>query len=137
MRQFLAAAAILIGLNASASATEWVTCSGDEGKVSFDVLLGLMDVIAIDTVKIAVNGKKWSTKPEAGDTKVEVGQAFETADQMWIDVLSEGMSGFVAKLRPFKAAEIVEGSDDGAFDATGGVLHMPGVGAWTVSCSGP
>ena len=137
MKQFLAAAAMLWCLNAPAFATEWVSCSGGEGKVSFDVLLGLMDVIAIDTVKIEANGKKWSTKPEAGDTKIEVGQAFETADQMWIDVLSEGMGGFVAKLRLFKASEIVEGSEDGAFDATGGVLHMPGVGAWAMSCTGP
>ena len=137
MRQFLAAAAILALLSAPASATEWVSCGGAEGKVSFDVLLGLMDVIAIDTVKIEANGKKWSTKPEAGDTKIEVGQAFETAGQMWIDVLSEGMGGFVAKLRLFKASETVEGVEDGVFDATGGVLHMPGVGAWAVSCSGP
>ncbi len=137
MKQLLAAAAILFGLSASASATEWVSCSGGEGKVSFDVLLGLMDVIAVDTVRIEANGKTWSTKPEAGQTKIEVGQAFETADQMWIDVLGEGMDGFVAKLRLFKASEIVEGMDDGAFDATGGVLHMPGVGAWVVSCSGP
>jgi opacity protein-like surface antigen len=137
MKQLLAAAAILALLSAPASATEWVSCGGAKGKVSFDVLLGLMDVIAIDTVNIEANGKKWSNKPGAGAIKVEIGQAFETADQMWIDVLSEGMGGFVAKLRLFKASEVVEGMDDGAFDATGGVLHMPGVGAWTVSCSGP
>ena len=137
MKQLFAAAAILMVLSAPAPATEWVSCSGGEGKVSFDVLLGLMEVIAIDTVNIEANGKKWSTKPGAGAIKVEVGQAFETADQMWIDVLGEGMDGFVAKLRLFKASEIVEGVDDGAFDATGGVLHMPGVGAWVVSCTGP
>ena len=137
MKQLLAAAAILLCMSAPAPATEWVICSGGEGKVSFDVLLGLIDVIAIDTVKIEANGKKWSTKPEAGETKVDVGQAFETADQMMIDVLSDGMGGFVAKLRLFKASEIVVGVDDGTFDVTGGVLHMPGVGAWVVDCSGP
>lgn len=137
MKQLLAAAAVLISLAGPASATEWITCGDGEKKVSFDVLVGLMDVIAIDTVRIEAGGKKWSTKPVAGETRVEVGQAFETADQIWIDILSEGMGGHVAKLRLFKASEVVEGSDDGVFDATGGTLQMPGIGAWVVGCSGP
>ncbi len=137
MKQLLAAAAILSCLAVPATATEWVNCGDGEGKVSFDVLMGLMDVIAIDTVRIEANGKKWSNKPQAGETKIEIGQAFETADQMWIDVVDEGMGGFVAKLRLFKASETVEGSEDGVFDATGGTLQMPGIGAWVVGCSGP
>lgn len=120
-----------------AGATEWVNCGDGGDKASFDMLLGAMDVIAIDTIRIEANGKKWSNHPGAGEIKIEVGQAFETADQMWIDVLGEGMGGFVAKLRLFKASEIVEGSEEGAFDATGGTLQMPGIGAWAVSCSGP
>lgn len=137
MKQLFAAAAILSCLAVPATATEWVNCGDGEGKVSFDVLMGLMDVIAIDTVRIEANGKKWSNKPQAGETKIEIGQAFETADQMWIDVVDEGMGGFVAKLRLFKASETVEGSEDGVFDATGGTLQMPGIGAWVVGCSGP
>lgn len=137
MKQLLAAAAILSCLAVPATATEWVNCGDGEGKVSFDVLMGLMDVIAIDTVRIEANGKKWSNKPQAGETRIEIGQAFETADQMWIDVVDEGMGGFVAKLRLFKASETVEGSEDGVFDATGGTLQMPGIGAWVVGCSGP
>jgi hypothetical protein len=135
MKQLLAAAAILTGLSAPASATEWVICSGGEGHVSFDVLLGLMDVIAIDTVKIEINGKTWSNKPEAGTIKVEIGQAFETADQMWIDVVEDGMGSIIAKLRLFSAHEDGEGVE--ATDAMGGTLQMPGVGAWAVTCSGP
>ena len=137
MKQLLAAAAILSCLAVPATATEWVNCGDGEGKVSFDVLMGLMDVIALDTVRIEANGKKWSNKPQAGETKIEIGQAFETADQMWIDVVDEGMGGFVAKLRLFKASETVEDSEDGVFDATGGTLQMPGIGAWVVGCSGP
>ncbi len=137
MKQLFAAAAILSCLAVPATATEWVNCGDGEGKVSFDVLMGLMDVIAIDTVRIEANGKKWSNKPQAGETRIEIGQAFETADQMWIDVVDEGMGGFVAKLRLFKASETVEGSEDGVFDATGGTLQMPGIGAWVVGCSGP
>ena len=100
------------------------------------MLLGSLDVIAIDTIRISADGKQWSTKPDAGMTKVEVGQAFETGDQMWIDVMSEGMGGIVARLRLFTAHEEPEGEGE-PFDATGGILHMPGVGAWAVSCSGP
>ena len=137
MKQLFAAAAILSCLAVPATATEWVNCGDGEGKVSFDVLMGLMDVIAIDTVRIEANGKKWSNKPQAGETRIEIGQAFETADQMWIDVVDEGMGGFVAKLRLFKASETVEDSEDGVFDATGGTLQMPGIGAWVVGCSGP
>jgi hypothetical protein len=137
MKQLLAAAAVLVSLAVPASATEWITCGDGEKKVSFDVLVGLMDVIAIDTVRIEAGGKTWSTKPEAGDIKVEVGQAFESADRMWIDILEEGMGKPVAKLRLFKASEVVEGSEEGVFDATGGTLQMPGIGAWVVGCSGP
>ncbi len=137
MKQLLAAAAVLVNLAVPASATEWISCGDGEEKVSFDVLVGMMEVIAIDTVRIETGGKKWSTKPQEGETKVDVGQAFETADQIWIDILSEGMGGHVAKLRLFKASEVVEGSEDGVFDATGGTLQMPGVGAWAVRCSGP
>ena len=135
MKQLLAAAAILLCMSAPAPATEWVICSGGEGKVSFDVLLGLIDVIAIDTVKIEANGKKWSTKPEAGETKVDVGQAFETADQMWIDMTEAQSGAIIAKLRLLKASDDAEGVE--ATDATAGVLHLPGLGVWAVNCSGP
>ena len=135
MKQLIAAAAVLLGLAVPAHATEWVNCSDGEGKVNFDVLLGLMDVIAIDTINIEVNGRKWSNKPEAGITKIEVGQAFESANQMWIDVVEDGMGAIVAKLRLFRASEDADGVE--ATDANGGTLHMPGIGAWAVSCEGP
>ena len=136
MRTFLAAAAMSFALVGPCWATEWVSCSDGGEKVSFDVLLGSLDVIAIDTIRIGADGKQWSTRPQSGETKVEVGQAFETGDQMWIDVVSEGMGGIVARLRLFTAHEEPVGEGE-PFDATGGVLHMPGIGAWAVSCSGP
>jgi hypothetical protein len=86
MKQLLAAAAILSCLAVPATATEWVNCGDGEGKVSFDVLMGLMDVIAIDTVRIEANGKKWSTSRRPVRPRSNR-QAFETADQMWIDVV--------------------------------------------------
>lgn len=135
MKQALAAGAILAALALPAQATEWVDCSGGE-TVNFRVLLGSMEVIAIDTIEIEVNGKTWSTRGGEGVTLITRGQAFQTADQMWIDVTDENVNAIVARLRIFKAFE------DGAegvepLDAKGGTLHMPGIGAWPVSCSGP
>ncbi len=140
MKQLLAAAAILSCLAVPATATEWVNCGDGEGKVSFDVLMGLMDVIAIDTVGSRSTAKTgWSNKPRLVRPRLDHHGAGlrKPPDQMWIDVIDEGMGGFVAKLRLFKASETVEGSEDGVFDATGGTLQMPGIGAWVVGCSGP
>jgi hypothetical protein len=137
MRRLLAAAFLLTATALPARATEWLDCGDAENTVNFRVLLGMMDVIAVNNIEIEVKGKKWSTTPADGVTTVTKGQAFETPDQMWIDVTDENVNAIVAKLRLFKVSEIVEGSDDGVFDATGGTLQMPGVGAWAVRCSGP
>lgn len=135
MKQLLAAGALFISMVLPVQATEWMDCSGGE-KVDIRVLLGAMDVIAVDTVEIEVNGKKWSTRGGDGVTPITKGQAFETPDQIWIDVTDENVNLIVAKLRVFKAFE--DGSESGEpSDAKGGTLHMPGIGAWPVSCSGP
>ena len=128
MKRLLAAAAFFTLLPAEARATEWMICSAGEA-VSFSVLLGAMDVIAVNDIKIAANGKKWSTSPGEG-TLITRGQAFETADQMWIDVTDEGMGKVVAQLRLFKA-------DANDTYAVGGTLRIDGEGAWAVACDGP
>ncbi len=135
MRRLLAAGTVLIGMALPAQATEWLDCS-DGGTVNFRALLGAMEVIAVNTIEIEVDGKRWSTAGGEGVTTITKGQAFETADQMWIDVTDENVNAIVARLRLFKAHE---GGREGVepFDATGGILHMPGIGAWAVSCSGP
>jgi hypothetical protein len=135
MKQLLVAGALFISMALPAQATEWMDCSGGE-KVNIRVLLGAMDVIAVDTVEIEVADKKWSTRSGEGTTLITKGQAFETPDQVWIDVTDENVNLIVAKLRVFKAFE--DGPEDGEpSDAKGGTLHMPGIGAWAVSCSGP
>ena len=135
MRLLLAAGALLGSMALPVQATEWMDCSGGE-KVNIRVLLGAMDVIAVDTIEIEVNGKKCSTRSGDGVTLITRGQAFETPDQMWIDVTDENVNLIVAKLRVFKAFE--DGPEDGQpSDAKGGTLLMPGIGAWPVICSGP
>lgn len=135
MKRVLAAGIVLFGLALPAQATEWLDCSGGED-VSIRVLLGAMDVIAVTTIEIEVKDRKWATAGGDGVIFITTGQAFETPDQMWLDVTDEDVNLVVARLRLFKAfedgAEGVEPSD-----AKGGTLQMPGIGAWAVSCSGP
>jgi hypothetical protein len=135
MKRLLAAGALFFAMVLPAQATEWMDCSGGE-KVNIRVLLSAMDVIAVDTVEIEVADRKWSTRGGEGVTLITKGQAFETPDQIWIDVTDENVNLIVARLRVFKAFE--DGSDAvEPSDAKGGTLHMPGIGAWAVSCSGP
>ncbi len=111
-----------------AQATEWLVCS-DGDKASISVLLGHMEVIAVAEIMIEVGPKKWSTKVEGG-TLITKGQAFETEDQMWIDVTDANANAILAELRVFKATE----SDQ---YVSGGTLRMAGEGVWAVTCTGP
>ncbi len=80
MKQLLAAAAVLLlGMALPAQATEWMDCGDGEGKASIRVLLGMMDVIAVNTIEIEAAGKAWSTQPRDGAITITKGQAFETA----------------------------------------------------------
>ncbi len=118
-----------------ADATEWMDCSDPADSISIRVLLGAMDVIAVNTVEIVASGAKWSTAGGEGVTLITNGQAFETAEQIWIDMTDEAVNKVVARLRLFKAVD--DGGDGEAATVIGGTLAMPGVGAWPVSCSGP
>lgn len=126
---------LLAGMALPAHATEWMECTDPTGSISMRVLLGAMDVIAVNTVEITASGRKWSTVAEQGVTLITNGQAFETSDQMWIDMTDEAVNEVVARLRLFKGID--DGGEEGPATVTGGVLAMPGVGAWPVNCSGP
>ncbi|MBC8037639.1 MAG: hypothetical protein H7X89_10535 [Rhizobiales bacterium] len=119
---------LLVASTAPAQATEWLICSNGD-KASISVLLGQMEVIAVADIMIEVGQKKWSTKGD-GATLITKGQAFETKDQIWIDVTDANVAGIVAQLRLFKASE----GDD---YVSGGILRVADEGAWAVTCSGP
>lgn len=128
MKCLAAIGVMLITLAVPAKATEWLNCS-DGDKASFNVLLGNMNVIAVDTIEVGAAGKKWSTR--GGDaTLITKGQAFETADQIYIDATDSNVDVIVAQLRLFKASE----NED---YVSAGTLRVAGVGAWAVTCSGP
>ena len=128
MKRLAAIGVLLIATAVPVKATEWLNCS-DGDKASFNVLLGNMNVIAVDTIEIEAGGKKWSTRGESA-TPITKGQAFETADQIYIDVTDDKVDAIVAQLRLFKASE----GDD---YVSAGTLRVAGIGAWAVTCSGP
>ena len=128
MKRLAAIGLLVIATAVPAQATEWLNCSNGD-KASFNVLLGNMNVIAVDTIDVEVGGKKWSTRNTSA-TPITKGQAFETADQIYIDVTDDKMDAIVAQLRLFKASE-------GEDYVSAGTLKVPGIGAWAVTCSGP
>ena len=136
MTRLLAAAVLILpGLVLPAHATEWMDCGDAERTVSMRVLLGAMDVIAVNTIEMEVGGKTWSTTGASGATRITTGQAFETADQLLIDVTDENMGQIIARLRLFKASDDTEGLENS--NAAAGTLALPGLGVWAVSCSLP
>jgi len=127
MKRLGAIIALMIAA-APAQATEWLVCSNSD-KASVSVLLGQMEVIAVADIMLEVGKKKWSTQGK-GATLITKGQAFETGDQIWIDVTDANVNVIVAELRLFKASE-------GEHQVTGGTLRVTGEGAWAVTCMGP
>jgi hypothetical protein len=128
MKRLVAIGFLMIAAAGPAKATDWLNCS-DGDKASFNVLLGHMNVIAVDTVEVEAGEKRWSTRGGDG-TLITKGQAFETSDQIYIDVTDAKVDAIVAQLRLFKASE-------GEDYVSAGTLRVAGVGAWAVTCSGP
>jgi len=118
------------GLAAPALATEWVHCSDATGAASFDFLVGALDVLAVVGLTITVGEQVWASDTAYGPgDPVQVGQAFRDAETIRIDTMDAAMNARSASLRLFTASE----GDEIAY---GGTLHIPGHGAWAVSCTG-
>ena len=131
MRRTLPIAVLVAGLSSPALATEWVNCAAPDGAASFDYLAGTLDVLTVVGMTITAGEQVWATDPAYGPgDPVIVGQAFETGDAVLVDAVTPDLTQTIASLRLFKATE-------GDFVAYGGVLTIPGKGAWAVSCSGP
>ena len=132
MRSLAAAALICVGLASPAAATEWLNCNDRDGVASIDLLLGAMDVAAVVGMTISTGDRVWATHVEYGPgDPVTVGQAFEDENVLFVDAMDDAMANKIAELRLFKASE------NGEPLAYGGTLHIIGMGAWAVDCSGP
>jgi len=125
MRCGLAALALLLTV-APASASGGLACSGEGAAI--ELMLGRLPVLAVVDTRITVGAESWVTAPHLGDgTPITVGQAFGDGRTIAVDVTDEIVNEIVARLRLFLA-------DSGDAPVIGGVLEMPGVGAWVVSC---
>ncbi len=121
----------LCGLATPSLATEWVDCADAAGAASFSYLAGSLDALSIVGLNISVGDKVWASDVAYGPGEpIAVGQAFATADTVLVDAYTPDMVSLVAQLRLFKA-------DEGESFAQGGILRIPGHGAWPVACSGP
>jgi hypothetical protein len=126
----MAAAAVVACLASPVAATEWLNCADRDGAASVDLLLGAMDVAAVAGVTISTGDRVWASHVEYGPgDPIAVGQAFETADVLVLDLMDEAVANKIAEVRLFKASE-------GDLFAHGGTLRIVGHGAWAVSCSG-
>lgn len=129
MKRALAGLAVAMACSSSpALATGEMSCGNGKG-VGIDLLVGHVDYLSVARIVIDVDGKTWSSQPDAmPGTPIVVGPAFEDDRQLLLDVLDAEASEVVARLRLFKLQE-------GETTAKAGVLSVKGEGAWPVECS--
>jgi hypothetical protein len=123
---------VTCGANPPAHATEWFVYNAPDGAEHFNALaLVSSDSLTVFGAIVGAGDKDWSTQPVYGPgTPITLGQAFQDAQTIRVDVMDEKMEAKVAELRIFKARE-----GDGDM-AMGGTMRIIGVGAWPVSCTG-
>ncbi|HEV7278043.1 MAG TPA: hypothetical protein VGN80_17315 [Devosiaceae bacterium] len=126
----LAAALLLACLATPAQASMWINCSDAGGEASFDYLIGTVPALSIVALTVSVGELVWASDVAYGPGEpIAVGQAFEDEQMILIDALDPAMTERLASLRLFKAAE------GDAPMVYAGTLHIPGHGAWAVSCA--
>jgi len=114
--------------SAPAHATGELSC-GDGKDVSIDLLVGHVDVLSVARVVIHAGDKVWSSAPDVFPGEpIQVGQAFGDGSQLLLDVVDDGVTQIVGRLRLITLAE-------GDKRVTAGVLSVKGAGAWAVTCS--
>lgn len=120
----------LVAFVAPAHATGEFSCGNGKG-VGVDLLVGDVDVLSISRVVVTVGDKVWSSTPESWPgMPIAVGQAFEDDRQLVLDIVDDGVSEVLGRLRVFMASE-------GETSVAGGVFTWKGEGAFVVDCSEP
>jgi hypothetical protein len=129
MRSLIFAASLL--LTTPAFATEWIHCASPDDAASVGVLVGGFDFVNITATVMHVGDEDWASNEGYGPgTPIVPSQAYIGDDQIVIDFADEENSETLAELRVYLASE-------GEDYVQGGVLRVPGRGAWVVSCEGP
>ena len=126
-----AGAVMMLAMTATAQATEWMYCSDPTNEVQVGFLLGGLDFTQVSGTTLRIGEQWWSDRPE-----VEKGQPLALGDYFFdwkllhATIVDENHETVLAQL------QVIIASDEGA-DAKGGVLTVPGKGAWVVECVGP
>lgn len=129
IKSILLAAGVALAATPSAG-TEWVYCNDADSVVTVGLLLGSVDVLAVAGIILSHNDKVWASAAAYGPgDAISLGQGFADDRTLWVD-LKDADYATVAELRLVKASE-------GDSSVTAGTLHLPGRGAWAVSCEGP
>lgn len=129
MRFLIFAASLL--LTTPALSTEWIYCGDADDSVSVGVLVGSFQFINITASTMRVGNDNWSSAEVYGPGKpIATAQAYFGDDQLVIDFTDDDYNETLAELRVYIA-------DEGEDYVQGGVLRVPGRGAWVVSCEGP
>jgi hypothetical protein len=129
MRSLIFAAMLLLAT--PTHATEWIFCDNADDTASVGVLVGGFDFVNIIATQMHIGDEDWSSSEAYGEGKPIVpSQAFIGDDQIIIDFTDGDYNETIAQLRVYLAAE----GDD---YVQGGVLRVPGRGAWVVTCEGP
>ena len=127
----VAAGAIMLGMASSAGATEWMDCSDASDQVQVGFLLGGLDFSQTSGTYLRVGEETWSDSPAAHPGKpLALGDYFFDWKLLDAILTDENHETVLAHLQVILAT-------DESFDAKGGVLTVPGKGAWVVECVGP
>ena len=129
MRSLILAASLL--LTTPAVATEWIFCGNADDTAAVGVLVGGFDFVNISAVTMHVGETNWASSETYGPgTAIWPAGAFIGDDQIVIDFTDDEHNELLAELRVYLAQE-------GEDYVQGGVLRVPGHGAWVVTCEGP
>lgn len=129
MRSLIFAASLLLA--APAFATEWVYCGDAAEEASIGLLLGGVDFVNISGITLEAGNAQWASAEAYGPGKpIAVAQTYFGDDQIVVDLTDDNANELLAELRVYVAEE-------GEDYVQGGILRIPGHGAWVVSCEGP
>ena len=132
MRALLLGAVAFCAMAAPAAATEWIYCGDAAGHVQIGVLANF-GLFSFSRGTLRVGSENWSTQPEAEPEPAKPMLALESfadANQLYVKFADEQMETILADLR---VVIVTEGDEY----VQGGVLDVPGKGAWVVTCEGP
>lgn len=111
-----------------ALATGGVYCDGvNDESVSAYLTVGRVPGFAVVETRITAKGQTWQTRAEDGATPITLVQGAIVGDMIVADYADPNVEQILVSLR------VVRAENDIDF-AAGGVLSIPGVGAWPVAC---